>query len=493
MEAVKMKENDALNIQTPEEHSAENPVEITEENPIEDTHTNCEENSAEDSRENYDDTTEENPEQSLEAIPSENTDEFSGKNPAEYYVDAPVKDPAKKPAAKSSENPVQTSGKSRNNFIRVLVSVVILGLLIVPIWLMVGNTPVDETDPEEVVSLDSQPLAIPRDPADEIIFTINGSPIPVSVFYYFLYGSFASLENNYMLNELDFNLFINEGMTMGQFVLNNSLDGIRYDIAVRKLAEEMGFTMADAEIEVDRYLASVIEESFGGDQDSLKEYLSFMGTTYDSFRNLTISQILGSQVLEYFYGVNGITPIDPEDYYDKFVTASNILLLTVREEYGEMTGNRMEIPLDTEEIEAKRVLAETIMKRLNNGEDFFELLNEYGEDAGVMADNNPEQAYTFQEYEKNYEFSAAAFAAEIGGYSDIIELQYGYSIVYRLPLNTDRVAEITGSQEFISGLFNSKLNDISVDYSFESTPQFDNLSLDELYMEYKDKIGMMQY
>ncbi len=79
--------------------------------------------------------------------------------------------------------------------------------------------------------------------------------------------------------------------------------------------------------------------------------------------------------------------------------------------------------------EETKALAEEILSRLNAGEDFDTLMNEYSEDTGL--ENYPE-GYTFQEGEMVDEFYQAAKSLEIGKYSSLVESEYGYHIIMRI-------------------------------------------------------------
>lgn len=385
--------------------------------------------------------------------------------------------------------------KKRSIIITILVVAIVGLFLIFIIWLFAGNKPAGEimsetgTGTENVTASPTNQATVFQNEIapEEILFSINKKPIPMSVFCYYLYDSFSRLESKYMTNELNFNTDMGEGMNLGQYVIKNSVDGVKFNMALEKLAEELVIDKAQSEATVDEYLTSTIKNAFSGNEDSFREQLALMGTTLESFRDIMISQSLGSQIFEHYYGETWVASVDPSEYYDKFVTASDILLLTVKDEANEMTGEITQTPLSDEEIAQKRELAETILERLKAGEDYYGLLNQYGEDTGVKLENNPEQRYTFQRNGMTYDFANTAFSTEVGEYSDIVEASYGYYIIFRLPLDTEKVVETVKTQEFRSSLFNNKLDDVSKDYTFEPTTLFENASLDNWYREYKSK------
>ena len=86
-------------------------------------------------------------------------------------------------------------------------------------------------------------------------------------------------------------------------------------------------------------------------------------------------------------------------------------------------------------ITAKHILVETyeqaqiIELALAAGNDFDELMFEFGQDPGV--EHFPE-GYTFGRGEMVPEFEEAAFALEVGQISDIVQTMFGYHIIKRV-------------------------------------------------------------
>jgi len=380
--------------------------------------------------------------------------------------------------------------KKMGILIALLLAAVALIVALFVLLPLGGREPAGEDGPgSDAGAPADQPTVMPSEiEPDEIIFSIDGEPIPMSIFRYHLYDSFSRLENRYMTNELDFGAVMGEDMSLGQYILKNSIDAVKFNMAVDRLAGELNIDRASAAAGVDEYLSSTIAGAFGGDEDAFREQLSLMGTTLESFRKLMIYQSLGGQAYEHYFGESWVSSVDPSAYYDQFATASNILLFTVSDELDGLTGERVQTPLGDDEIKQKRELADDLLERLKRGgEDFFKLLDEYGEDPSVMVENNPERKHTFQRNDRIYDYAVAVFSTEVGGYSDVVETPHGYYIIYRLPLDTETVAEAIKTQAFRSDLFSAMLDELSRDYIFEATALFENSSLENWYREYKGK------
>ena len=73
-------------------------------------------------------------------------------------------------------------------------------------------------------------------------------------------------------------------------------------------------------------------------------------------------------------------------------------------------------------------LANDLLARLQSGEDFDTLMNEYSEDTGLAS--YPDGYYFFYG-EMDEAFSAASFTLDVGEMSGIVESSYGYHIILR--------------------------------------------------------------
>lgn len=108
--------------------------------------------------------------------------------------------------------------------------------------------------------------------------------------------------------------------------------------------------------------------------------------------------------------------------------AKHILLMTVDPNTRE--------PLDEETIAQKRAQIDDMLVQLRGAADpialFDQLMHEYSEDGGLAA--NPD-GYTTYKGEMVVPFEEAALALKDGEISDVVESQFGYHIILRLPLD----------------------------------------------------------
>jgi peptidyl-prolyl cis-trans isomerase C len=82
--------------------------------------------------------------------------------------------------------------------------------------------------------------------------------------------------------------------------------------------------------------------------------------------------------------------------------------------------------LSKEKKDAKRKLAEDLVKRARAGEDFAKLAKEYSDDPGSK-DKGGE--YVFPRGKMVPEFEAAAFALKTNEVSDVVTTQFGYHVI----------------------------------------------------------------
>ncbi len=160
---------------------------------------------------------------------------------------------------------------------------------------------------------------------------------------------------------------------------------------------------------------------------------------------------------------NSIDEKSATDYYNQnFVCAKHVLISTVNEETGE--------PLADRALKVAKDKAATVVRRANSGASFDKLIEEYGQDPGMTA--SPE-GYVFTYGEMVKPFEEATFALAENKISDVVETDYGYHIIKRLPL-----------PEMDASVFeNVKVAYVNemINYMLENTPLENKISLEELF------------
>ena len=247
------------------------------------------------------------------------------------------------------------------------------------------------------------------------------------------------------MTDVDWAADMGQGATVADAMLNTALNLASYYTLLPNMAtHEYGLT-PDQEVldQVDAELAEA--EAHFGSAEKAQHYMWLNMTTEEFYRNLVASSSLETELQEHLFGVGGeYEPTDAEvlayatdtlGYYG----AKHILLTTVNnsEYVYDDAGNPIAFaPLPEEEIAAKKASAEDILAQLRAAEDpialFDELMHEHSEDTGLAA--YPD-GYIAPPGQMVAPFEQAAKALKEGEISDIVESDYGYHIILRIPMD----------------------------------------------------------
>ena len=272
---------------------------------------------------------------------------------------------------------------------------------------------------------------------DTVMMTVDGKDIAWDELYYLINYNISNLESQGG-GITDWSADYSEGVTYQDYILGAATENVLQDAAVNYGAEQMGIALSDedqaaVQSDWDSQVASAgSEEAFVAKLEEYhctKElYLKFVRVS--QLRNVCFNEL---------YGDNGSKLSDEEiaDYAaeDGYMMAKHILFKTT---VTDETGN--ETAMSDDEKAAVRDKAEAVLDELNSyeGDDFDacfdELMFANSEDPGVAG--NP-QGYLFQSGQMVPEFDAAAAALEVGQLSGLVETQFGYHIIYKIPLNYD--------------------------------------------------------
>lgn len=218
-----------------------------------------------------------------------------------------------------------------------------------------------------------------------------------------------------------------DGKTNLDTVKENALASLIDDyLQYRKAVEEGIELTSDEKQSVSSQIAKMKQS-----QETVYQ-LEQVGISFDEYEQV-LTESMYIQKLVDKYIDDGEIEVNSDDALeelkDSYVKAKHILIST-RSDDG--------TDLSEEEIEKKKTEAEEILARINAGEDFDSLMNEYGEDPG--AKSQPD-GYLFTTGQMVQEFEDAAFALAENQVSGIVKSDYGYHIIKRVPFDTE------GSQE----------------------------------------------
>jgi len=165
-----------------------------------------------------------------------------------------------------------------------------------------------------------------------------------------------------------------------------------------------------------------------GSDENFDRQLKTVGLTRDELLNKMTAEATADAILRRELKVD-VTDADVKKFYDdnpgkfekpELVRAAHILIGTRDADGGDMSDEKKKEQL---------ALAEKILKRARDGEDFGKLAAEFSEDPGSK-DKGGE--YTFPRGQMVPEFESVAFSQSTNQISDVVTTQFGYHIIKTL-------------------------------------------------------------
>ena len=270
--------------------------------------------------------------------------------------------------------------------------------------------------------------------AETEMVEIDGEKITWDEYYTWLNYCKNTYEQNY--GEItDWTATDPNGETYYDAVKDYTLYIIKVYKALDKYAAENGIELTEEELA--EIKGSWDEMAQMGDGEfSVFEYMKELFGTREMYEYLSEMSVLYSKTLESIYGegAKDVPDSDVRDYFadSEYTFTYHILAKTTDED------NK---PLPADQIAAKKALAEENLAKIDAFEgtneekkDFFiSLVKEYSDDPGGM------DGYVFLPGYMVEEFEQAAWELSEYEHSGIVESEFGYHIILRLPLEPDKV------------------------------------------------------
>ena len=315
---------------------------------------------------------------------------------------------------------------------------------------------------------------------ETVMIKVDEHTVTWGEFFFFLRGNINTLLSSLggVSNWAD---VLYGDMTYADFVMDYSVDS-----AMMYKAIELGAKLSDISLTEEDwdYLREEYEysvEIYGNEEEFLRQIWETDGCYSKELLDYLVSTgYLASLTFRELYGESGegLTDEKVAEYTsdDEFLMAWHILRL--KPEEGEDTA-RAEI--------------EDILNQINayNGDDFdgffSELMYEHSEDQGGLAAYP--YGYLFQNGDMVQSFYEACAALPIGEHSGIVESEYGYHIVYRIPINYDVVPFVLSNQgdyrtlrSYVAyNLFDLELLAWQSSLEPEFTPEYESIDMAEIF------------
>ena len=304
-----------------------------------------------------------------------------------------------------------------------------------------GSVPSDSSaDPAEALDLSqiTDPyLATSGLAGDTVVARAGDQDITAAQLLYWVnYGAELYLVSSgaTSVNDLPWDTDLGDGMTFADQMKQSALDAAAFYALLPTVAQGEGLSVTQETLDSLEEQRTQMLEQLGGDETALEHYFWYQMLTWDQMSDMSQRSDLHLQLQNLYYGEGSDEyPTDAEVLsfaQDELgiYRAKHILLMTVDPETRE--------PLDEETIAQKKAQADDLLSQLRAAEDpvalFDELMNQYSEDTGLAA--YPD-GYTAQKGQMVPAFEDTALALQDGEISDVVESDYGYHIILRLPLD----------------------------------------------------------
>lgn len=312
----------------------------------------------------------------------------------------------------------------------------------------------------------------PLNEGAETVLTVNGDAVTADEYSgYMLYNMqyYASMYAQMGLTDL----WSNEDMakSLGASMPEAAEQQAIYARVVMQKFNELGLKLSYNE---QKEMASVRRNSIANTtKDAYLNQIAQFGFSDQTYQNFMYISQCYQALNDYYFGENGVNTPSDEDiqkyYEDNYITAKHILITTVDPASGETKR--------TDE-EAKKE-AQSILDRINAGEDFDTLMNQYSEDTGLS--NNP-NGYTFTEGQMVTEFYDGAKALAEDEVSELVKSNYGYHIIKRIKLDESQLDNFKSDIiSAISGSMDKLLQQWMDEAQVETTDLYSTITYENVY------------
>ena len=286
---------------------------------------------------------------------------------------------------------------------------------------------------------------------EDTVMTVNGTAVGFDEYMAGLNQAVSELEDLYQSYsgtsvDWDGKFMFDDSITNIEWCLKRAAQqAARYRVVEAK-ANELGLTLTEDQ-------QSAIDEQL----ESIKEQYATYGYTEDSYKERCRLNYLYTNLFTELYGDQGSKLSDEkvQAYAEEndYITSAHILFLTTETVTAE-DGTTSSQAISDEQKAEKKAKAEELCAELNAITDdterwtrFKELMTEYSEDPGL--EQFPE-GYCFTTGSMVDEYDDTSRALEEYQVSDVVESQFGYHIIMRLPTKgTDLVSYSNGYQQSV--------------------------------------------
>ncbi len=308
----------------------------------------------------------------------------------------------------------------------------------------------------------------------DTVMSVDGVDVSFDEYMYYLKTAASTLTSYYQSStgggvDWDGVCIYDKTKTNAEWCVGEALYNAAQACVIMSKGKSMNCLPTDEQLDSLETNISNIKENYADEDDPDAAFVSALngqGFTLESFEqankvNYTLSNIFAS-----LYGEDGenVSEETLQSYIDEngFMTSAHILFLTYEEVEGD-DGTTTKQDLSDSEKAEKKATAEKLAKELKaikddtkRKEKFLEYMKEYSEDPGK--ESYPD-GYCFTEGAMVSEYTDTTKALSDYEVSDVVESDYGYHIIMRLPT--------TASDVDISNQYGYTLGQMAASYDFD--------------------------
>ena len=300
---------------------------------------------------------------------------------------------------------------------------------------------------------------------EDTVMTVNGFDVSFDEYMTWLGSAVSEIKDIYSSYsgtgvDWDGSFLFDDSITNAEWCIKRATENVTKLHTVESKASELGVTVTDEQKQDIEDELKELRDTYatGDDPDaSMKEFLASYNYTEDSYKTQRRLNNLYYNLFAELYGEQGSKLSDEkvQAYAEEndYITSAHILFLTSETVTGE-DGKSTSKELSDEQKAEKKAKAEELCAELKAISDdserwtrFKELMNEYSEDTGLA--QFPE-GYCFTKGSMVTEYDDASRALKEYEVSDVVESQFGYHVIMRLPTKgTDLVSYSNGYQQSV--------------------------------------------
>lgn len=286
---------------------------------------------------------------------------------------------------------------------------------------------------------------------EEIVAVIGEDEVTWAEYFYMIFSNAKYFENQFSMYQMYYGLELDWTSSMSDdpedtfaaYAVNAAEDQLKQTVAIMEYAKENGIELSQENIDAmeqqrESEKTSLLGE--GASEEAFEEFLAGIYLTPEMYDEMLLSGAYYRENFTQTYGEDGalVSDEDAMQYLaDKsYMRADHILFMSLDESRQ---------PLEEAVVAEKKAQADAAAAELAAIEDeseriarFYELKAQYTEDNG--AEVYPE-GYIFAPGEMVSAFEEGHNSLADKEISGVIESEYGYHIILRLPLEADAVIE----------------------------------------------------